>query len=93
MPRRVIRARTCSPVNRLVRLAAGSLAFRTPAICGVTARGGEPGDAGEQGGVVGQLVQPGDGADGPPGALVTAAQVMTTSTSSLSPATVAVMSG
>ena len=36
------------------------------------ARGGELGDAGEEGGVVRQLVQAGDGADGLPGGLVPA---------------------
>ena len=36
----------------------------------VAASGGEPGDAGEERGVVGQLVQAGDGADGLPGGLV-----------------------
>ncbi len=36
------------------------------------ARGGELGDAGEEGGVIRQLVQAGDGADGLPGGLVPA---------------------
>ena len=74
MPRWVIRVRTCPPVNRLVRLGGRNpSALRALGDLPVVAAcGGELGDAGEEGGVIGQLVQAGDGADGLPGGLVAA---------------------
>jgi hypothetical protein len=74
MPRWLIKVRTCWPVNRVVPLGRPE----SPGVEDVgdllviAACGGEPGDAGEEGRVIGQLVQAGDGADGLPGGLVPA---------------------